>query len=192
MLIRGMIFLLVYFFSQNTYAFDRKIFTGIGLLSKQIGTLSGAPSGEVGLLGSNYFQIVATGYFPVFEKFTFSPSFSGTPFATSSPERGEDYRMYSLASRLCYEIIPSMDAKLGVGLFAFQILAGGGAAIVNNGSTPTSFPLPGSNKYPTYFFLNLGLGYEKKNMRLDTDVMISGLANRRTTNILFSLTYGII
>jgi hypothetical protein len=177
--------------SQTSFAFERSFFVGLGLLSKNIGTFSGSVSGEPTLFGANFFQLIVSGFFKISDLWAIAPSITGTPIGPGSPENGETYRVFTIAPRLAYNLGSSWDVHFGPGLYVYQIFGTGGTAVVNNGGTPVNFPLPNSLAHAINLMIDLGFGLEKDGMRLDLDLFMTGVVNRRTTNLILSITYGI-
>ena len=124
--------LIIFLLSQNSYAFERNIFVGIGFLSKNIASLTGSTSGETGLFTSNFLQLVLSGYFKLSDSWFIAPSLTATPFGPQSPEGGETFRIYTLTPRMAYDLGSSTDIHLGPGLHIYQIYGVGGTAVVNN------------------------------------------------------------
>lgn len=181
------------FYSQSSFAFEKSLFIGAGFLSKNVATLTGSDSGEPGFLTSNFFQLVFSGFFKLSDSLAFAPTISATPLGPGSPERGESYRVFTIVPRFAFETGSSngFDLHGGPGIQVYQIMGAGGTAVVNNGTTPVNFPLPNSIAHSITMLVDLGFGIEKESMRLDLDIFMTGLINRRTTNIILSISYGI-
>jgi hypothetical protein len=185
-----LVLLSLFLLSQSSYAFEQTYFVGLGLLSKNVAALATADSGETGLFTSNFFQLVFSGIFKISDEWAFAPSLTFTPLGASSPENGEVFRVFTIAPKMGYDLGSSWDIHFGPGLFVYQIYGGGGTATVNNGGTPVNFPLPNSTAHTFNFMADLGVGFEKDSMRFELDVLMTGLINRRTTNIILSFIYG--
>ena len=162
---------------------------GIGLLTQNMHKVSTNASAGKSVTGTAYFPELSAGW-------RFNPKGSGlypslgfTPFGKKSPDSGQSKSFLTIA-------VPWASAqgiwewKLGPALQIYQIKSKGGSSVQKNGSSTATFYFPDATVATRNFYLDIGAALLAAKIRLEFDLLITGLlAQRFAANGLLRMNY---
>lgn len=170
---------------------SRSIFLGFDLLSHGLNQVSHDPGANTSLLGTNYLNFHAQVVIPMTDRWAITPQLIGMPsmlFPHKAPDQGSTANYFIIGIPFSYFVNDQLDLLMGVAFMNYTIKGDGGTTVLNNGTSQSTFALPGRTEQARTAALELGVGYKAVNIRWGLETFIESVlsSRRRTYSLMLS------
>ena len=171
---------------------DRGLYFGLGILNHNAGQAStSATNASKPYFGEVYPQATFTGMFKIDEEWAIAPSVSyGYPKKTTPEDLMTTNTAFLgvRAHRMLF--FDGFDVHFGTGVLYYMMKGKGNAITLNNGSGTSTFGGPTENRTSTLIALDLGLGYQLGDFRLDGSFIVTNVlsSTKRSYSSILSLS----
>ena len=187
--------LLLSFHASSARAMSRYS-VGAGVYNQSsFGKTTNASDGSPGTLGAMSFPIGLMYSGMVSDTFGIAPSVWYTTLARSSGGGTAKTTMMHLSIPLTYALtsgsVGEFDVLFGPGLLMYSIQGAGGTKVLNNGTSTSTFGIPGNTASVRTLSADLGIDWLFGQCRLGLDFAIEGAAStdKRTINVALNFLY---
>ena len=168
---------------------------GLGLLDYEPGVaVSSATDGTKPLFSQIYPTLALKGYYNVYEAWSVSPELNLPIIGKKTPEGKEKTSASSFSLRFCRPILfEGFNLHVGPGLTAYQIKGDGGTQVQSNGSSTSTFGIPGDSRTSVLEHLDIGAGYQIDDYRVELSVFVTQIlsSQKRAYNPLLTVSKGV-
>lgn len=191
----GLLFLLARMPSADAFS-HKAVSLGVGYHSQNVvNVVARNEKGESEFLGETYFPLLLKFDFNFAGKWFLAPQLSYTPLARTSAGDTAKTKITHLTFQLGRNVIESKNAKwdlyLGPGLILYQIQGAGGTLVMNNGTSTSTFAIPGGDSSVTKLTTNVGTSLAYHGSRLGLDLIVENAfsSKKRTQSLMLSYAY---
>lgn len=174
-----------------------RAYFGGNFLSHGLGSVASDASSQVGVFGTNYFNLVAGLGFQLSDSVTLATELIAMPdflFPNESPDGATKSSFYILNLPLVYQFSSSWDARFGPALVIHEYKGLGGVATLSNGNSTAQYALPSQTVFAKTIAVDIGAGYSlpaATDLRVAADFLIESIvsSSKLTYSFLFTVTY---
>ena len=172
----------------------RSLEVGAGVLSHAFNRLSRSEAGEAALFGAFFYELKFQANFPVWSGTTLSPVVLYMPdflLPTKQPGGHAKTTYAALGLPFFTAIADSWDVQYGLMLLRYSLKGEGGVVEMGNGTSTSTFAVPGRTERSQTIALVVGPSYTYGAARFSLDVLVEGLTNsgKRTYSVMLSGTW---
>jgi hypothetical protein len=185
--------LLVYILcSVSCTAFaSSKYLLGFGYFSQNaMNKTTKKETGEPSLMGTNMFPLIFAFSTPVFEGWLIEPQIQWTPAPRSTETLTSSIFVFSLAAGMV--ITESWNWYLGPSYYSTTLKGKGGTKELNNGTSTTTFAVPGRSVTTKTLALDIGTAVQFSSYRIAFGSLVESImsnSGKRTYNLYLNFAY---
>lgn len=166
---------------------------GVSAMSYQMNKLAQDDAGKTETMGSNFYHFQVQYHAALLGRGTISPLIRYMPeslSAVKAPDGGSTSSIVMLGVPLISNLSPHWDIGGGPALLRYTIHGLGGTKVLNNGTSQTTFALPGETVTSTSLGILFGGAFYTKEIRTALDLFLQApfSAERRTMSLILSFT----
>lgn len=177
----------------RAHAFNNQaVYGGLGyFLENNYGKLTTSSNSAPSTLGTADYPLFAKYDLQLTSYFYLSPQFNYTLLTRSDPSNSATVTIWQLMLPFGGNIgSSSFDWSMGPGLLNRNISGSGGTQTLNNGSSTSTFSLPGRSVTIQTYTVDLGVSWSSGPSRIGFDLITEGtLTNKRTIDMMLSYSY---
>jgi hypothetical protein len=189
------LFLLVFAIAQRSYAFaDRSYSLGLGYYSQNVlNRTANKESGETSFFGDTLYPLTFKFDYAFSTSWFIAPQLNFTPLSRKAPADTAQVTLLQLSLLFGknFESSSSWDWYFGPGILQQTIKGAGGTTLLNNGTSFSTFAVPGRSVDTRKLALIIGSAWTKDRSRWAFDFFIENTfsSSKRAQSMMLSYSY---